>query len=74
MCLKKKSREEKFEMPHVCAFCEKSVQLCDEDSMLCKKNGIVPASHKCKKFVYDPLKRVPAAPPKMAEHDIITLD
>ena len=28
--------------------------------MLCSRRGIVPMYHKCRKFRYDPLKRVPA--------------
>lgn len=28
--------------------------------MICQKCGIVPAEHRCRRFRYDPLKRVPA--------------
>lgn len=37
--------------------------------MICQKYGVVPASHHCRKFRYDPLKRVPARPaaPKALE-------
>ena len=27
--------------------------------MICQKYGVVPAEHHCRKFRYDPLKRVP---------------
>ena len=30
--------------------------------MICQKYGIVPAAHRCRKFRYDPLKRVPSRP------------
>lgn len=59
---RKKFDEELHEMPKVCAFCEFSCTLYTEDKMLCKKHGIVTASYKCRKFRYDPLKRVPNTP------------
>lgn len=46
--------EEKF-----CKYCERAATLSDPDIMLCKKRGIVPAGHCCRRFRYDPLKRVP---------------
>ena len=30
--------------------------------MICQKYGVVPAGHHCRKFRYDPLKRVPSRP------------
>lgn len=59
---RKKFDEEIHETPKVCAFCEFSCNLCAEDKMLCKKRGIVNSSYKCRKFRYDPLKRVPNSP------------
>ena len=41
-----------------CAYCAHSTQL-DEESMLCLKRGIVPANNACRKFKYDPCRRVP---------------
>ena len=32
----------------------------DDSTYLCAKKGIVPSCHRCRKFKYDPLKRVPA--------------
>ena len=43
----------------ICAYCEYAVPVFDEDSALCEKNGIVRKDYSCKKFSYDPLKRVP---------------
>ena len=56
------------EMPRVCLFCEQSVVLFntgnDSDKVLCKKKGVVSGDYVCRKFVYDPLKRVPTPSPK----------
>jgi len=41
-----------------CAYCEYAGKINDEQ-MICQKYGIVPAVHKCRRFRYDPLKRVP---------------
>ena len=72
MCLKRK-KDESHEMPNVCAFCEMATSVCDEEKLLCRKNGIVPASHKCRKFRYDPLKRQPK-PPRQIPHDVVSID
>ena len=34
----------------------------NEDTMICQKCGVVPATHQCRRFRYDPLKRVPPVP------------
>ncbi|MGN0979520.1 MAG: hypothetical protein ACI4PT_04235 [Candidatus Avoscillospira sp.] len=44
-----------------CAYCVFAGKINDEQ-MICKKCGIVPAAHQCRRFRYDPLKRVPAKP------------
>lgn len=41
-----------------CLYCRYGTKL-DEDMMLCAKKGIVPACGDCRKFRYDPFKRVP---------------
>ena len=33
-----------------------------DDSMICKKKGVVPKDGKCNAFSYDPLKRDPGRP------------
>ncbi|MHB1151808.1 MAG: hypothetical protein ACYCWE_05730 [Eubacteriales bacterium] len=53
----------KQEMPRVCAFCDKSVLLKDRDTVLCSRLGVVSCDHVCRRFRYDPLKRVPNVPP-----------
>ena len=42
-----------------CKFCEHAGTLSDPDSMLCDRSGVVDASHCCRRFRYDPLKRTP---------------
>ena len=43
-----------------CAFCEYGSPVGDEETVLCRKiGGIMQSFSKCKKFKYDPLKRVP---------------
>lgn len=64
MCFKK-SAAERPEMPHVCRYCDKSTLLTRADKVLCRKKGIVNVDGECKKFRYDPLKRVPVAPPPL---------
>lgn len=41
-----------------CTYCQFAGKL-DDETMVCQKCGIVPAEHQCRKFKYDPLKRVP---------------
>ncbi len=48
-----------------CVYCEHSRPL-DEEQLLCPKKGVVSPGYSCKKFSYDPLKRVP---PQKAELD-----
>lgn len=44
-----------------CAYCKRGAPL-DEDQVMCVKKGIVSPAGSCRKFKYDPLKRVPPKP------------
>ena len=44
-----------------CAYCVFGGKISDEQ-IICQKCGIVPSSHHCRRFRYDPLKRVPPRP------------
>lgn len=44
-----------------CAHCAFAGKVSEEE-MICQKCGIVPTNHHCRRFRYDPLKRVPARP------------
>ena len=44
-----------------CSYCAHGTKI-DEDQVLCIKKGVVPVCGKCRKFSYDPCKRIPAKP------------
>lgn len=50
-----------------CEYCQFGRRSSDEKAILCPKKGVVPLYHHCRKFVYDPLKRIPTTPPPPAE-------
>ena len=41
-----------------CALCEHATVI-DGNDMLCRKYGVVSCNYACKKYEYDPLKRIP---------------
>lgn len=45
-------------MPRSCRHCAFSTKL-DNSRMLCRKHGVVSESYACRKFRYDPFKRIP---------------
>ena len=49
----------------ICAMCEFSADIDDEDYILCSKKGIVPLDSHCRKFIYDLLKRNPGKAPQL---------
>ncbi len=54
-----------------CSYCRHGSRF-EEDQILCKKRGVVDPGFHCKKFRYDPLKRIPhriAILPKMDQSD-----
>lgn len=53
------SRKRDQELDRACVYCENASPLTDRDFMLCKRHGVVSAGHLCRRFSYDPLKRVP---------------
>lgn len=57
-------------MPRSCLYCSYSTKL-DEDNMLCTRRGVVSADAQCRKFKYDPLKRIPPRPkaPEFSRYD-----
>lgn len=42
-----------------CAYCIYATRL-DDDQLLCAKKGLKSPEDKCRKFKYDPTKRIPA--------------
>ena len=51
----------------VCSLCAYCTKLNDE-SALCIKKGVVNLDGKCRKFSYDPCKRIPAKPKALDFH------
>lgn len=53
-----------------CAYCKHGAKA-DDDTCLCRKKGLVPLSGSCRRFRYDPLRRIPAAaaPKDFSEFD-----
>ena len=47
-----------------CAYCEKGA--IGADQVACRRRGVVSAGEHCASFRYDPLKRVPPRPVKLA--------
>lgn len=44
-----------------CIYCVHGTQI-DNEQILCIKKGVVPLTGKCRKFYYDPCKRIPPKP------------
>ena len=47
------------ELERICRYCEFARTLLEENQMLCEKKGVVDAGYHCRRFCYDPLRRVP---------------
>ena len=41
-----------------CAYCRHGAGL-DHEEVICRHKGVVPEEYHCRRFVYDPLRRVP---------------
>ena len=56
--------------PRSCSYCLHGTAL-DEDQILCIKKGVMPITGKCRKFRYDPCKRIPPKPkaPDFSKYD-----
>ncbi|MBC5787180.1 MULTISPECIES: hypothetical protein [Clostridiaceae] len=52
-------------IPPACEYCEYGKPTADHQMILCGRNGVVSPFFKCRKFKYDPLKRVPKVLPPL---------
>lgn len=52
-----------------CEYCTRAKRSADGRVMLCEKRGIVPLYHHCRRFRYDPLKRIPYRQPALSSFD-----
>lgn len=50
-----------------CEYCKHGRLSADNDKILCPKLGVLSRDFSCKKFSYDPLKRMPSALPVLPE-------
>lgn len=51
------------EIEKVCAYCEYSRDTNDKEYVICTKKGVVHVMGRCRKFIYDPMKRMPKRTP-----------
>ncbi len=63
----KKNIIEKKDITPACSLCRYGNSLPDGSGVLCEKSGIRRSDSLCKKFKYDPLKRIPRRAPVMTE-------
>ena len=52
----------------LCVYCKHAARI-DDNTLICRKKGIVNRWDHCRSFRYDPLKRVPARPRPLPEED-----
>lgn len=48
-----------------CEYCLHGRRSSDGKAILCPKKGVMPLYHHCRKFEYDPLKRIPSRQPDL---------
>lgn len=51
-----------------CQYCQFGRPAPDKVMIFCRKFGPVAPIYKCKKYIYDPLKRVPRRQPKLPDY------
>lgn len=51
-------------IPRSCRYCANGTKIGDEQ-ILCVKRGVISVYSQCRKFVYDPCKRIPTKPKAM---------
>lgn len=52
-----------------CAYCKHGTNFIKQETILCIKFGVVDSNYSCKKFKYDPLKRIPKTHKKLNNFD-----
>ncbi len=67
LAMLRKKRDECYD--EICEYCEHAMPIKDEEHVFCQKNGIVSRGHRCRKFLYDPLKRKPRRMPPLPRLD-----
>jgi hypothetical protein len=57
-----------------CEYCIHGSFSSDGSMILCKKKGVVEIRYTCKRFIYDPIKRIPLKPleiPEFSKEDFL---
>ncbi len=52
------------DIEHSCSICTHACEI-DHNDMLCRRYGVVNKGYSCRKFRYDPYKRVPSRSPAL---------
>ena len=52
-----------------CAYCAHAGRI-DDNEVACPRKGIVPAGGSCRRFKYDPLKRIPPKPGQLVMKNV----
>lgn len=52
-----------------CEHCQHGRRSSDGKAILCPKKGVMPLYHHCRRFSYDPLKRIPFRQPALSPHE-----
>ena len=52
-----------------CVYCKHGYTLKNGNDVACDKTGMITRRFKCRKFIYDPLKRVPSMPLVKGSYD-----
>ncbi len=71
MTMKKKDR---YELDKICAYCERATTLAGGEHVLCEKKGVVTEGYHCRKFIYDPTKRIPKRSKPLPEEELEAID
>ena len=50
-----------------CEYCLHGRRAADDKMILCSLRGVVSPYYQCRKYVYDPLRRIPRRQPKLPE-------
>lgn len=58
-------KSEREDDERFCALCRFASEIATTEDMLCSRKGVVPKEYHCRRFIYDPLKRVPKKPPRL---------
>ena len=52
-----------------CNICIHGNPAANGDAILCAKRGVMPLHERCRRFVYDPLRRIPKQPPPLRQYE-----